>query len=420
MTLSDRNLPFSLSHNRGDQYCFSGHSSSSRRAVVGSSSVDPTSGDSANAADGFHRQVAFDTNCERIVSTPSTSVLGGTVNYRDTPELNSTFVLQSIQSSLQNNDIGYWAQLLSNHHIKVVTTCVDDFRTTFIKHLFSGECVVRSRKACSSVVQNDQSLEKISIQMIDAVLEWVDQGVMSLKQFSTICSALEITSNSSQKKRVLVQGILDRRRVLLDTLNRSLDDLVPCLGGRSSVKVMKSVGAAHGITFSKNDTRDLARSKLLNHVAQGKCVENIKGAGFSPACNRLVNESKIRNENSISLQVFILRRIIETALRKLLMNILELHEVLFEPDDSTKKLRRHLSKYVQSIERGKLKMIDDEYSATERLRKLDEIRENWPRMLPMHIKEQIVRDFRSTTSSAALASFTCACCARDSPLTDHI
>ena len=78
-----------------------------------------------------------------------------------------------------------------------------------------------------------------------------------------------------------------------------------------------------------------------------------------------------------------------------------------------------MSKYVQSIERDKLKKIDDEYSAMERLHELGEVRENWPRMPPMAVKEQIVRDFRSATSSAALSSFTCACCARDSPMTER-
>lgn len=36
------------------------------------------------------------------------------------------------------------------------------------------------------------------------------------------------------------------------------------------------------------------------------------------------------------------------------------------------------------------------------------------------MKEKIVRDFRAATSSAALASFTCACCARELLIGDRI
>ena len=31
----------------------------------------------------------------------------------------------------------------------------------------------------------------------------------------------------------------------------------------------------------------MTTSKLLNHVKRGECVENIKGAEFTPGCERL-------------------------------------------------------------------------------------------------------------------------------------
>ena len=413
--LPDRYLPFSLSHEREDQYRFPSSSSHPSLVGIGSASVDPVPCDDTYVVAGFHRQAAFDSNLainENYCEKP-----------RDTTEHHATSVFRLIQAALQNTDVDFWAQTLSGHHIEVTVNDVDTFRDAFIKHLFSGACVLESGTACRLVATNEQSPENMGVQMIDRTLEWFDDGMLSLAALSTICRALDIPASASQEKRSFLRGMSSRRRMLLkdvDALHNSLDHLVPSMGCRSSVKVLKSVGAAHGLTFSKKDTHAMTTSKLLNHVTRGECVENIRGAESAPGCERLVSESVMRNENSAAFQVFILRHMIDSASRKLLINILELHEVVFQPGDTIKQLRRHLSKYVQSIERGKLKKIDDEYSAMERLRKLDEVRKNWPRMLPMAVKEQIVRDFRSATSSAALSSFTCVCCARNSPMTERV
>ena len=54
-----------------------------------------------------------------------------------------------------------------------------------------------------------------------------------------------------------------------------------------------------------------------------------------------------------------------------------------------------------------------------RLEKLEEMQKNWPKLVPPQLKERLVREFRSATSSKALTSFTCACCVRDQPIKER-
>ena len=433
--LPDRHLPFSLLHERQAQYRFSGEPSSSRNGTVGPSAVDAGLGVHDHMSPGFHHQVVFDLNCQRILpessSFPSVENTDNRDNCiyrdncipRDIPEYDMPRILELLQSALHERDVGFWAQVLYDHRIEATTNDVDSFRIAFVKHLFSGACVSQIGPGCRLVVTNEQSLEIFGINMIDATLDWVDKGVLTLADYSVICSSLEITTTSSHKKRALHSAMSNRRRLFLNTLDaldHSLKDLVPSLGTTSSVKLLRSVGAAHGLKLSPKESKDDTSSKLLQHVTQGDCVKNVEGSDYARGCARLTKEADLRNLTSVALQVFVIRHIIDTASRKLLIKTLEIHEIAYDPDYSTKKLRACLTKFVTSIERGKLKEIDDEHSAMERLRKLDEVRANWPRPLPALVKEHIVKDFRAATSSTVLASFTCACCARATPMADRV
>lgn len=84
-----------------------------------------------------------------------------------------------------------------------------------------------------------------------------------------------------------------------------------------------------------------------------------------------------------------------------------------------KKLRLHLNKYIGELQRVKLKAIEDEREILERMLKLEHIRNSWPKLIPPQLKEKLIKNFREVTSSNALASFSCASCARELPLKDR-
>ena len=116
----------------------------------------------------------------------------------------------------------------------------------------------------------------------------------------------------------------------------------------------------------------------------------------------------------------VLRHIADMASKAQLCKVLELHEVEFYPHEKLKKLRSRLEKYINTLVCGKCLQAEAEKNKLERLRKLDDIRRSWPKMLPPSFKEKIVRNFRAATSSTALATFTCACCARLLPLQERV
>ena len=57
---------------------------------------------------------------------------------------------------------------------------------------------------------------------------------------------------------------------------------------------------------------------------------------------------------SVYLQLIAFRSILDSASRKQLMGVLDLHEIAYSPGDSMKKLRLYLKRHICSIERCKL------------------------------------------------------------------
>ena len=183
------------------------------------------------------------------------------------------------------------------------------------------------------------------------------------------------------------------------------------------MNTIKSVGATHGVIIPDTDSREEGTEKVLDHVTHGGCAD---GTDTSPGCERVVKDMAPRHQDVVHLQVAVLKSIIDVVSKKQLGKVLRLHEIDYDPTDTQKVLRSRLKNHIRWIENGKLKEVEQESDAIERLRKLDEIRKNWPKLIPSHTKEKIIRDFRAATSSAMLASFTCACCGRQSPVSDRV
>ena len=371
---------------------------------------------------GFHEQAIFDANCQCIV--PSSPVLptGDNLNHRDhKPTYDMNRMLQLLQDCLYNDEPSFWAKVSHDHQFKVTLTDASALRTGFVDHLFSGTCVLHNGDGCKTIVNNERWPHSMGIRVIDSILEWVEQGSLSVKDFVCVCAALGITSTAGNKKRSLRTKLVDRRRQLLDVADAaalSLTELLPQLGSSSSMRAIKSVGAAHGVEISDDEAKISGTAKILDHVTQGNCVR--EAVSYSPGCERLKASATLQYESAVHLQVSVLQHIVDKGSKAQLIQVLEILEIDGELTAKKKTLRASLKKYIQKIGRGKLKDVEAEFDVIRRLRELDEIRRKWPRLVPMAMKEKIITDFRKATSSAALASFTCACCARDWPIHERI
>jgi len=342
------------------------------------------------------------------------------ISHDPKPIYDMNLVLQLLHASLENEGSAFWAKVLHEHQISVSLTSVGAFRTGLIKHIFSGGCVAHHGSGCKVVVRGEEWQQSMGIRVIDITLEWAKQGVLTVKELGYICGALDETSSARNKSRSLTSRLTEVRRRLLSTMDAaalSLPELLPCLGNASSAKVVDSIVHAHDVDVADTDAKEDKSAKVLNHITEGKCADSVSK---SPGCKRVTTDAHLSHMDAIHLQVNILRRIIDIGSRKQLRMILDLHEVHYEDADKIKRLRARLRKHIENIERGKLKEMEAESERIETLRKLTDIRKNWPNLIPSRTKEMIIKSFRAATSSAALASFTCACCARESPIGDRI
>jgi hypothetical protein len=418
----DRFLPFSLSHTRDDQVRFS---IDQLPGVKSPRSISPDSrAGSAGDLDmlaGFHEQVALDATCQRMLFSPPMPPTGENMNDHDHhPTYDMNLVLELLQACLRNDHPAFWAEVSQSHQVTVSLTSADVLRMEFIRHIFSGDCVLRHGLQCTAVVRGERWPHSMGIRVIDGVLDWIEQGFVTVNELVCICEALGITSNVVHKRKSLLKKLVDRRRQLLsmeDAVNVSLPELVPQLGCSSSMKIIKLIGALHGVEIADVVTKEDGKGEILDHITMGRCAENAESA---PGCERVVRDASPRAADVVHLQVIVLRHIVDIASKKQLCKILDLHGVDYEPAEKKKMLKSRLRRYTQHVEKGKLKEMEAESDAAARLKKLDEIRRNWPKLIPLPAKEKIIKDFRAATSSMALASFTCACCARELAVSKRI
>jgi hypothetical protein len=155
------------------------------------------------------------------------------------------------------------------------------------------------------------------------------------------------------------------------------------------------------------DSKDEYTAKIIDHVTHGQCAEIRHG---QPGCENVTGDPTVNAQRPVNLQIVVLGHVIDVASKKQMRVVLDQHEIDYGPTDTIKKLRGRLRNYIKRIERGKLKDASAGDKVVEKLRRLDDIRKNWPKLVPMSMKEVIVKNFREATSSASLAVFVCMLC----------
>ena len=369
---------------------------------------------------GFHEQAIYDANCQRVATCPSVSSTADNVNDCEPPPIyDMNLVLELLRSSICANDTAFWVKVSHEHQIKVTVTSVSELRAEFIRHIFSGACVNHHGSGCKSVVDHEKWAQRMGIRVIDSTLEWMEHGSLMVNESTHICGALGVPACAAWMMRALKRKLVDRRQQLLgvmDAASLSLPELLPRLGDSSLAGSLKSSMAAHGLEVLEADTKTEISTKILGHVTRGECANS---NNIAPGCERIAKQATPHHD-TVHLQVAVLSHVLDNASKKQLCKILDICEIEHSGTDKLKKMRGQLKKFILNIQRGKLREVERESNVIETLRRLDEICTQWPKLIPSAVKEKIVKDFHTATSSAALASFTCACCARESPVGEQI
>jgi hypothetical protein len=149
---------------------------------------------------GYHEQAMFDTNYHQISSLSSTATEYGNMKNHDHCEIYDVhLVFDLLKSCFRTVDIGYWAKVADDHKLDIDLTSVEAFRSSFIKHIYDGECMFRRGAGCASVVKMGRWAHLLGVSLIDVTLEWVDQGTLPLADFVRICRTLTMETNAKKK-----------------------------------------------------------------------------------------------------------------------------------------------------------------------------------------------------------------------------
>ena len=126
------------------------------------------------------------------------------------PEYDMNFILQLLRACLQDDQPAFWAKVLHEHQVKSVLTNMDPLHTDFIRHIFSGTCVLCPGSECKAVMSHEQWPQSMGICVINNTLQWLEQDALSVEEFTCICKALNILpTGKNNKTRSLVRKLVD-------------------------------------------------------------------------------------------------------------------------------------------------------------------------------------------------------------------
>ena len=288
-------------------------------------------------------------------------------------------------------------------------------KTDAISHLMNGYCANHATPACSEVSRRVRSPVKLAIAITEIVIDGYSRRDLSSQNLRTICSAVGIRPNLTNKQEgdSFVKKLRLRCEDLQPLLNcvelESIFGTIETLGKRS----LQELSVQHQIRLNKTQTRDInkVRAQLVDHISSGDC--RASGSGLCASV-----QGNYRDTSSSDLETHILRFASEKGNvgKKTLKRILTCKRVKFSEDDAINHLRKLLRSYVTQLRKDKRSEFSRNLHTQEQREhdeKLEDIRRNWPQPASMELKEECIRNFRRATSSKSLRQFTCACCAEN-------
>ncbi|KAJ7832983.1 hypothetical protein B0H13DRAFT_1914782 [Mycena leptocephala] len=206
---------------------------------------------------------------------------------------------------------------------------------------------------------------------------------------------------------------------------RAVFDRIESLPKGSLVVLAQS----HGIQLGKSPTCEYLRAAIVNHVGTGGCTSR-EGYSSYLGCSSI--ESQLASvtatpgtaeDPATLLQIHLIRQIAPILQLRPLRRLLNLHDVSYVETDNVKKLRNRLKRFLDRLVRGKFG--DDELSLTgsarkARAREHARLRNEWPQVIPDHLKRKLLANFNLEISSTALATFVCGSCVENCPIDDKV
>ena len=298
------------------------------------------------------------------------------------------------------NNVLTCSKTASDHRVPTDRNTCD----AVLHHLFSGSCATRRDvPACHAIAQGYTTSIGVAHKLGSILCSMYAYNDITLDTFRLCCQSIGI--DTSEYGRQLV-GKLKMKIKAWEPLSRCCDtlDIINCLetlGRRSLVEL----ASFHGLDLLTADLND-ARDAIVNHLLIGECTKVsgvlcISTLPCSPAAT-----------TSDDLTLSILDGVLRTATKKPMVRALRSLSLAHSSADSIsmhrKILRKHITDLRARIRSNRVHTLTGNNATHDALA---EVARSWPQRVSHSQKAAIVHDFRSTTSTYALKSFTCASCA---------
>ncbi|KAJ7512241.1 hypothetical protein B0H11DRAFT_2214041 [Mycena galericulata] len=325
----------------------------------------------------------------------------------------------------------YLFAMMDAHHIPHPDSLsADECRHTLVSHLLSGSCVgmcdpgnpsAKHGCHCRRLCKSYENSKALSFQAASILIS-ASEDRLSDPNVLTVQRALGVPPSIS-RPQFLTQLSAHRSSIVAHHSGvHPASDLFSRLEYLPKGSLI-SVAQAHGVTIDADTkvTLDSLRRAIWKHLGTGACTSR-EGYTSHLACSSLETQMQAFNDDpddgldaSTRLQIHIIRQISPLLQRKALRRLLELHNVSYVESDKAKQLRKHLKFFLRRLECGKRTLEGQRTRRSAWSDQTARIREQWPQVVPDHLKRKIIANFNVQISSTTQATYVCGCCAERCP-----
>lgn len=347
-------------------------------------------------------------------------------------------VRSSMRASLFSSDIGVLRHALRMHAIDASSLPIKTCRFMLINHLLKGACVDHQSDIHCGTTRRDLTACRYLGADFDTP---ADMSKLAIEII--VGASKESLPKDNLRKIVDALGIItdrgynnNRRSKLLDTLKNwnlshiqivqpprflSIDTNLQEIETMPKIALL-ALAARHQLQIPARSKVGDIRSMIVAHITGGHCrgTSNVPSpAACSQVIQNITQHTDFDDDGSrTQLKVKILSSLVTRLRVRPLRRLLTTCGVESHPDASRSKLRRILRHHIKGLVRGKntpytARRAEADREEADRVKKRQEIIDQWPNLVHDDVKKNIIRNFRAQTSKAALSSFVCASCAEE-------
>jgi len=302
--------------------------------------------------------------------------------------------------------------LFVDHCIEPCCETDEERRDAVLYHLLNGMCILRPDvPSCKSLGRKLASTMHLSYDICSLLLSAYKRKQVALSTFRFCCASINLKTIGSNPGRDLSHKL--QQRLTRWSPLRDCEDAVDMIShfesfGSGSLLELASL---HNIHCDVTD-KDVLCDAIVHHLVSGDC-RNTNATLCISVCSVLLPSAE--PGALINIKPLVLDAMINRGKKNTLRRALDCVGISHAPADTISTLRsllvRHCDTFLANRQTKLNIQRDRHFRSKGSVTTLSDIANAWPQRIAHADKARIVHDFRTATSSNALAAVTCASCA---------